>query len=240
MDAEGSCGAVAALEHIAHPISVARRVMERTPHVLLAGDGALEFAMEQGFPKEESADAGIRQGLARVAEEFALPARRQQRDARLRQLGTARRQEQSRHAGHARDRCAGPPRRRVHHQRHGVEAARARGRFADHRRGAVRRRQGRRGDLHRRRRGSDPQRRQLPRRRADAPGPFAAGRVPRSRAAHPRQEAADREGPPGRLPRHERARRSRRMGDPARFQLRGLRCREPQNACCHPRASTHA
>jgi N4-(beta-N-acetylglucosaminyl)-L-asparaginase len=53
MDEQGNCGAVAAIEHIAHPISVARRVMERTPHVLLVGDGALEFALQQGFPKEE-------------------------------------------------------------------------------------------------------------------------------------------------------------------------------------------
>ena len=53
MDADGSCGAVAALEHIAHPIQVARRVMERTPHVLLVGDGALQFALEQGFKKED-------------------------------------------------------------------------------------------------------------------------------------------------------------------------------------------
>jgi N4-(beta-N-acetylglucosaminyl)-L-asparaginase len=53
MDEQGNCGAVAGMEHIAHPISVARRVMEKTPHVLLVGDGALQFAMEQGFPKEE-------------------------------------------------------------------------------------------------------------------------------------------------------------------------------------------
>jgi N4-(beta-N-acetylglucosaminyl)-L-asparaginase len=53
MDERGNCGAVAALEHIAHPISVARRVMERTPHVLLVGDGALQFALEQGFTREE-------------------------------------------------------------------------------------------------------------------------------------------------------------------------------------------
>src|SRR4051812_32580045 len=52
MDERGNCGAVAAIEHIAHPISVARRVMEKTPHVLLVGDGALQFAIEQGFPKE--------------------------------------------------------------------------------------------------------------------------------------------------------------------------------------------
>ncbi len=53
MDEKGRCGAVAGLEHIAHPISVARLVMEKTPHVLLVGDGALQFAIEQGFPKEE-------------------------------------------------------------------------------------------------------------------------------------------------------------------------------------------
>ncbi|WP_158884355.1 N(4)-(beta-N-acetylglucosaminyl)-L-asparaginase [Rhodanobacter sp. L36] len=53
MDGDGSCGAVAALEHIEHPISVARRVMERTPHVLLVGEGALQFALEQGFKKQE-------------------------------------------------------------------------------------------------------------------------------------------------------------------------------------------
>jgi N4-(beta-N-acetylglucosaminyl)-L-asparaginase len=53
MNQKGDCGAVAGLEHIAHPISVARRVMERTPHVLLVGDGALQFALEQGFPREE-------------------------------------------------------------------------------------------------------------------------------------------------------------------------------------------
>jgi N4-(beta-N-acetylglucosaminyl)-L-asparaginase len=53
MDQKGDCGAVAGLEHIAHPISVARRVMERTPHVLLVGDGALQFAIEQGFRREE-------------------------------------------------------------------------------------------------------------------------------------------------------------------------------------------
>jgi N4-(beta-N-acetylglucosaminyl)-L-asparaginase len=49
MDEEGNCGAVLALEKIMHPISVARRVMEKTPHVMLAGAGALQFALEQGF-----------------------------------------------------------------------------------------------------------------------------------------------------------------------------------------------
>jgi N4-(beta-N-acetylglucosaminyl)-L-asparaginase len=53
MDEFGNCGAVAALEHIAHPVSVARRVMEKTPHVLLVGEGAAQFAVEQGFAREE-------------------------------------------------------------------------------------------------------------------------------------------------------------------------------------------
>jgi len=53
MDADGNCGAVAALEHIEHPIRVARLVMDRTPHVLLAGEGALQFALAQGFKKQE-------------------------------------------------------------------------------------------------------------------------------------------------------------------------------------------
>lgn len=52
MDKEGNCGSVAFLEHIMHPISVARKVMEETPHVMLVGEGALQFALEQGFQKE--------------------------------------------------------------------------------------------------------------------------------------------------------------------------------------------
>jgi isoaspartyl peptidase/L-asparaginase-like protein (Ntn-hydrolase superfamily) len=45
-----SCGAVAALENIRHAAAVARRVMEKTPHVLLVGEGARLFAVQQGFP----------------------------------------------------------------------------------------------------------------------------------------------------------------------------------------------
>jgi N4-(beta-N-acetylglucosaminyl)-L-asparaginase len=52
MDGDGRCGAVAALEDIAHPVSVARRVMERTPHVMLVGEGAQQFALQQGFKRE--------------------------------------------------------------------------------------------------------------------------------------------------------------------------------------------
>ncbi|HEX5001029.1 MAG TPA: N(4)-(beta-N-acetylglucosaminyl)-L-asparaginase [Bacteroidia bacterium] len=52
MNERGDCGSVAFLEHIENPISVARAVMEKTPHVMLVGEGALKFALEQGFKKE--------------------------------------------------------------------------------------------------------------------------------------------------------------------------------------------
>src|SRR5205807_9688265 len=47
-----ACGAVAALENVRHPAALARRVMEKTPHVLLVGEGARLFAVQQGFPLE--------------------------------------------------------------------------------------------------------------------------------------------------------------------------------------------
>ncbi|GAA4469488.1 N(4)-(beta-N-acetylglucosaminyl)-L-asparaginase [Nemorincola caseinilytica] len=53
MDDKYRCGSVACLEHIKHPISVARLVMEKTPHVMLVGEGALQFALENGFKKEK-------------------------------------------------------------------------------------------------------------------------------------------------------------------------------------------
>jgi len=43
-DHDGACGAVACLEHIEHPVSVARAIMERTPHVMLVGEGAHRWA----------------------------------------------------------------------------------------------------------------------------------------------------------------------------------------------------
>ncbi len=52
MDDKGACGSVAFLKHIQHPISVARQVMEKTPHVMLVGEGALQFALANGFEKK--------------------------------------------------------------------------------------------------------------------------------------------------------------------------------------------
>jgi N4-(beta-N-acetylglucosaminyl)-L-asparaginase len=52
MDEKSNCGSVMCLENIIHPISVARLVMEKTPHVILTGDGAFQFAIDNGFQKE--------------------------------------------------------------------------------------------------------------------------------------------------------------------------------------------
>src|SRR5688572_2077425 len=53
MDENFNCGSVAFLERIKHPIAVARRVMEKTPHVMLVGSGAQQFAVAEGFLLEE-------------------------------------------------------------------------------------------------------------------------------------------------------------------------------------------
>lgn len=52
MDERGDCGSVAFLQDIKNPISVARKVMEETPHVMLVGAGARQFALAQGFTPE--------------------------------------------------------------------------------------------------------------------------------------------------------------------------------------------
>ena len=53
MDAKGRAGSVCAVKNYEHPISIARKVMELTPHVILVGEGAEKFAAENGFPKIE-------------------------------------------------------------------------------------------------------------------------------------------------------------------------------------------
>ena len=49
MDSTGNAGSVAFLQDIKHPISVARKVMEETKHVMLVGEGAKQFAKSKGF-----------------------------------------------------------------------------------------------------------------------------------------------------------------------------------------------
>lgn len=53
MDYDGRCGGVCFLQGFMHPISVARKVMEETPHVLLAGKGAEDFAASMGFERSK-------------------------------------------------------------------------------------------------------------------------------------------------------------------------------------------
>lgn len=52
MKGDGSCGSVAFLRQVKHPITLARKVMEKTPHVMLAGEGARQFAISEGMPLE--------------------------------------------------------------------------------------------------------------------------------------------------------------------------------------------
>jgi N4-(beta-N-acetylglucosaminyl)-L-asparaginase len=52
MDHKGNAGSVTFIQNIMHPISVARAVMEKTPHVMLSGKGAYDFAISQGFKHE--------------------------------------------------------------------------------------------------------------------------------------------------------------------------------------------
>ncbi|HED06570.1 MAG TPA: glycosylasparaginase [Ignavibacteria bacterium] len=53
MNWEGNAGAVGFLQEIKNPISVARLVMEKTPHIMLVGAGALQFALKNGFKKQD-------------------------------------------------------------------------------------------------------------------------------------------------------------------------------------------
>ncbi len=68
MDEAGRCGSVAFLQEIMHPVSVARSVMETTPHVMLVGQGAQDFAIANGFERENlltpEAQAGWERWLA--------------------------------------------------------------------------------------------------------------------------------------------------------------------------------
>jgi len=53
MAPDGNAGSVAYLQNIEHPVAVARKVMEDTPHVMLVGEGALNFALQNGFEKQD-------------------------------------------------------------------------------------------------------------------------------------------------------------------------------------------
>lgn len=55
MKGDGSCGAVSFVRQVKHPITLARKVMEKTPHVMLSGEGARQFAIAEGMTLEEEA-----------------------------------------------------------------------------------------------------------------------------------------------------------------------------------------
>src|SRR5437867_1797665 len=74
-----ACGAVAGVENIRHPAALARRVMEKTPHVLLVGEGARTFAVQQGFPLQHML----------TPESLAEWERRRQREQRPARTGSA-------------------------------------------------------------------------------------------------------------------------------------------------------
>ena len=52
MDHKGNCGSIVYMQNITHAITVARSVMEKTPHVMLAGKGAENYAVSIGLPRE--------------------------------------------------------------------------------------------------------------------------------------------------------------------------------------------
>ncbi len=68
-----AAGAVAAMSHIPRPISVARRVMERTPHVMLAGPNARRFAIQEGFPEADQLSDYARERWLRWKLERSAP-----------------------------------------------------------------------------------------------------------------------------------------------------------------------
>jgi isoaspartyl peptidase/L-asparaginase-like protein (Ntn-hydrolase superfamily) len=74
MDEKGDAGAVAFLQDFLHPISIARRVMEETPHVMLVGEGARRFALDQGFETTDLLTESARQAWQEwLAKEGAKP-----------------------------------------------------------------------------------------------------------------------------------------------------------------------
>src|SRR3954451_23465080 len=77
MDHAGRCGSVACLKRVVNAVGVARRVMEATPHVMLVGDAAGRFAVEQGFAEAdlltETAAAKYREWLVRHPPEAPAP-----------------------------------------------------------------------------------------------------------------------------------------------------------------------
>lgn len=67
MTGDGACGSVAFVRQVKHPISLARKVMENTPHVMMVGEGARQLAIAEGFPLEKEE---LSEGAAKAYEEW--------------------------------------------------------------------------------------------------------------------------------------------------------------------------
>jgi isoaspartyl peptidase/L-asparaginase-like protein (Ntn-hydrolase superfamily) len=82
MDSFGNCGSVAYLKNIIHPISVARLVMEKTPHVMLVGDGAKKFALANGMEEVDLHTENSRQAYEdwKVKSEYTTEVNREKHD----------------------------------------------------------------------------------------------------------------------------------------------------------------
>ena len=175
MDQAGNVGAVCALEDIVHAVSVARAVMEKTPHTMLVGAGARSFAIDQGFETTElltpEAEAAWRDWL--VTANYAPRANSENTDWRSTPGGPGNHDTIGILAMDAR-RASG---RGLHDLWHGVQDARPGRRQPTGRRRPVGRAGRGRRDRHRRRRGRGPRRRLPFRRRAHARGCVADGRL---------------------------------------------------------------
>ena len=127
MDHLGNLGSVACLEDVVHAVSVARRVMEKTPHVLLVGQGALQFALAEGFPREKlltpEADKAWRE-WRKTARYKPLP-NIEQSDSLYVARRFARWRKQPRHHRCSRTGPGATSGRCLHHQRNGIQAARS-------------------------------------------------------------------------------------------------------------------
>lgn len=144
MDEKGNCGSVMAIEHIMHPVLVARLVMEKTPHVQLVGEGALQFALEQGFKKEnlltEASEKAWKEWLKRSnydpmrsIREIEKKIEKDKKDGYPWPVALLNHDTIGMVAMDANGNLGGG----LHHQRHGIQNARSGGRFSDYRGGIV-------------------------------------------------------------------------------------------------------
>ena len=180
------CGSVCCVRRFLHPVSIARLVMEHSPHTMLAGDGAERFAAAHG---EEPAD--LLTGPAREAwEKWLAGHARGPTGPRA-----SSRQSTPRYRGRVGPGRLRPVGRGLLDQRHAHETARPRGRFADHRPRPVRRSALRSSGGDRTGRMDHGRLRQFPGGGVDAPRGLAAGGRRGNAPADHRQLFAPRRAP---------------------------------------------